>query len=271
MGGKRRDKSQVISDYVDGKQTISQLAVKYGVSERTIVRDLADMHYVQKISKDKHVVIQMDTTYWGRGFGLMAIKDAFRNKILWHKYVRYETVADYLEGVEWLRRKGFVIYGAVIDGIRGLAGALCPYPVQLCQFHQMLIIRRYLTRTPELEASRALLFLVNGMTKTDKESFMGALEQWHERYREVLNERIHDRRMKTPPYMRPKLRSAYLSLKRNMRWLWTFYDNPQLHIPNTNNGLEGIFSDIKSKVRVHSGLTGEHRKKLIDEYLFRHY
>ena len=109
------------------------------------------------------------------------------------------------------------------------------------------------------------------MTKTDKESFMRALEQWHERYRDVLNERIHDRRMKTPPYMRPKLRSAYLSLKRNMRWLWTFYDNPQLHIPNTNNGLEGIFSDIKSKVRVHSGLTGEHRKKLIDEYLFRHY
>lgn len=95
VGGKRRDKSQVISDYVDGKQTISQLAVKYGVSERTIVRDLEDMHYVQKISKDKHVVIQMDTTYWGRGFGLMAIKDAFRNKILWHKYVRYETVADY--------------------------------------------------------------------------------------------------------------------------------------------------------------------------------
>ncbi len=42
-------------------------------------------------------------------------------------------------------------------------------------------------------------------------------------------------------------------------------------IPNTNNGLEGIFSDIKSKVRVHSGLTREHRKKLIDEYLSRHY
>ena len=42
-------------------------------------------------------------------------------------------------------------------------------------------------------------------------------------------------------------------------------------IPNTNNGLEGIFSDIKSNVRVHSGLTREHRKKLIDEYLSRHY
>lgn len=71
--------------------------------------------------------------------------------------------------------------------------------------------------------------------------------------------------------MRPRLRSAYLSLRRNMRWLWTFYDHLELHIPNTNNGLEGIFADIKSKVRVHSGITREHRMKLIDEYIFRHY
>ena len=34
LGGHRRDKSQVITDYVDGKQTIEQLAVKYGVNER---------------------------------------------------------------------------------------------------------------------------------------------------------------------------------------------------------------------------------------------
>ena len=42
-------------------------------------------------------------------------------------------------------------------------------------------------------------------------------------------------------------------------------------LPNTNNGLEGIFSDIKTKLRVHSGLSAEHRKKLINEYLTRHY
>ena len=45
------------------------------------------MRYVQKISKFKQVIIQMDTTYWGRNFGLMVIKDALRKKILWRKYV----------------------------------------------------------------------------------------------------------------------------------------------------------------------------------------
>ena len=63
------------------------------------------MRYVQKVSKDKEVVIQMDTTYWGRNFGLMVIKDAYRNKILWRKYVKYETIADYVEGVCWLRER----------------------------------------------------------------------------------------------------------------------------------------------------------------------
>ena len=111
------------------------------------------------------------------------------------------------------------------------------------------------------------------ITKTDKESFIEAFNDWHEKYKEVLNERVHDKRIKrhTPPHMRPRLRSAYLSLKRNMPLLWTFYDYPETGLPNTNNGLEGLFSDLKSKVRVHSGLSKDHRKKLLDGYIMRHY
>ena len=99
----------MITDYIKGKQTRKQLAERYGMSVRTIEEDLEGMRYVQKVSKDKSVVIQMDTTYWGRDFGLMVIKDAYRNKILWRKYVRYETIAAYMEGVGWLKEHGFRI------------------------------------------------------------------------------------------------------------------------------------------------------------------
>lgn len=153
IGGARRNKSQVITEYIEGKQTLAQLAIKYNVSERTIRRDLEGMHFVHKIAKYKDVTIQLDTTYWGRNFGLMVIKDVLRKKVLWHKYVRSETVAQYIEGVSWLKSKGFKIYGAVIDGMRGLAQALYPIPVQMCQFHQILITRRYLTQEPDIEAS----------------------------------------------------------------------------------------------------------------------
>lgn len=273
IGGQRRDKSQVITDYIEGKQTLLQLAKKYNVSERTIRRDLKGLRFVHKIAKCKDVVIQLDTTYWGRNFGLMVIKDALRNKILWHRYVRNETIAQYMEGVYWLQSEGFKIYGAVIDGMRGLAQALYPIPVQMCQFHQILITRRYLTQEPDLEASSELLELVKNITGMDKESFIGAFDGWYEKYKDVLNERVHDKRIKrhTPPYMRPRLRSAYLSLKRNMPLLWTFYDHPETGLPNTNNAIEGVFSDIKGKLRVHRGISKENRKKLLDEYIMRHY
>ena len=273
IGGKRRDKSQVITDYVEGKQTLQQLASKYKVSERTIRRDLENMRFVRKKARCKEVTVQLDTTYWGRRFGLMVIKDALRNKILWHKYVRNETINQYMEGISWLRSQGFKIYGAVIDGMRGLAQALYPIPVQMCQFHQILITRRYLTQEPELDASCELLNLVKSITQMDKESFIGAFNEWGEKYKDVLNERVHDKRLKrrTPPYMRPRLRSAYLSLKRNMALLWTFYDHPETGLPNTNNGIEGLFSDIKGKLRVHRGISKDNRKKLLDEYIMRHY
>ena len=85
-----------------------------------------------KAFRYKDVTIQMDTTYWGRGFGLMVIRDAVRGKVLWHKYVHHETIAQYVEGVDWLKDNGFRIYGAVIDEIKGLPLALKPVPVQMC-------------------------------------------------------------------------------------------------------------------------------------------
>ena len=273
IGGKRRDKSQVITDYVEGKQTLLQLSAKYNVSERTIRRDLERMRFVHSIAKYKEVTVQLDTTYWGRNFGLMVIKDVLRNKVLWHKYVRNETIAQYMEGISWLKSQGFKIYGAVIDGMRGLAQALYPIPVQMCQFHQILIIRRYLTKEPDLKASNELLELAKNITRMDKDSFIGAFYEWYAKYKDVLNERIHDKRIKqyTPPYMRPRLRSAYLSLKRNMPLLWTFYDHPETGLPNTNNAVEGMFSDIKGKLRVHRGVSKGNRRKLLDEYIMRHY
>ncbi|WP_298074725.1 hypothetical protein [uncultured Bacteroides sp.] len=58
------------------------------------------MRYVQKISKYRQVIIQMDTMYWGCNFGLMIIKDALRKRILWRKNVTHETIASYMEGVQ---------------------------------------------------------------------------------------------------------------------------------------------------------------------------
>ena len=228
------------------------------------------MRHVHTISKQKDVVILMDTTYWNRNSGLMVIKDALRGKILWHKHVHHETIALYMEGIEWLNNNNFRIHGIVCDGLKGLLLALPQYKVQMCQVHQQRIIQRYLTLKPELPASIELLTLSKLLTSTDKESFICAFNEWQNRWERFLKERTVDAQGKSR-YTHQRLRSAHLSLKRNMKWLWTFYDNPNLGIPNTNNALEGTFTDIKTKLRVHSGLKRSNRQKFLDEYISRHY
>lgn len=213
----------------------------------------------------------MDTTYWGRGFGLMVMKDAFHNKIIWYKFVRNETISDYLEGIAWLRSNGFIIHGIVCDGIRGLFHELRQYRVQMCHFHQMMIVRRYLTLRPELPAAMELLGISNTLPRTDKDSFIHLLDGWAEKWKDFLKERSIDNKTGKTFYTHKRLRSAFLSLKRNMPWLWTFYDYPEFHIPNTNNALEGVFTDIKTKLRVHSGITKQRRSAFIQEYIARHY
>ena len=61
------------------------------------------------------------------------------------------------------------------------------YPVQMCQFHQVQIVTRYITKKPKLEANIELRELTLLLTKTDKESFTFWLEEWHEKYRDFLN------------------------------------------------------------------------------------
>jgi hypothetical protein len=100
---------------------------------------------------------------------------------LWRKFVRCETLADYQEGLEWLESHNFKIESIICDGFRGMFRLLSRYSVQMCQYHQLRIIQRYLTRSPELAASIELLSIVNMLGYTDKESFVGSFHQWCER------------------------------------------------------------------------------------------
>jgi len=169
LGVRRLNKKELYSEYLFGKQTIRQLSEKYQVSCKTIQRKLHKYSSQRLISRDKSVIVLMDATYWGWNFGVVVFKDFRTKKIIWHKYIRKkETLSDYQEGVDWLIVNGFTIEGIVCDGLRGMFSLFADYPVQMCQFHQISIVRRYLTQQPDLEASKELLSLVKTMTYTDK-------------------------------------------------------------------------------------------------------
>ncbi len=209
----------------------------------------------------------MDTTYFGRAFGVMLFKDAYSGDNLYKLYVKNETNQLYRDGIAHLAGKGFTIKAIVCDGRKGLLQLFPAIPIQMCQFHQTAIITRYLTRKPKMQAGKDLRALSLLLAKTDKESFVGALDQWHIMWKDFLNERTKDEATGKSRYTHRKLRSAYRSLKTNLPWLFTWYDHIDLNIPNTTNAIDGHFADLKNKLRNHNGLSTERKKRFIDGFL----
>lgn len=208
----------------------------------------------------------MDTTYFGRNFGVMVFKNTEGQHLYW-RFVKYETIAGYVEGINYIRSQGIRVKGIVCDGRKGLFMALKDYPIQMCQFHQIAIVTRYITRRPKGQASIELKGIMHLLPQTDKESFFGALDEWYNKWGSYINERAINPQTGKSRYIHIRLRSAYRSLDRNKQYLFTWYDNMDLKLPNTNNQLEGTFTDLKNKLRNHNGLSRKRKEKFINGFL----
>lgn len=104
--------------------------------------------------------------------------------------IGWETIADYLRGIDHLERTGWTIQAVVCDGRPGVKAALVPrYPIQMCHFHQAAIVRRYLTSHPLLPASQELARLTATLSRTTEETFITGLDHWFQEWGPFLKER----------------------------------------------------------------------------------
>ena len=170
----------------------------------------------------------------------MLFKDSITKENLLKYYVRHETNTLYIQGIEELKSKKYSILGIVCDGWKDLTQSFEVIPVRMCQFHQAVKIRRYLTKKPKLKVAQKLMKIVDLMTKTDKDSFTGALELWFDKWKNLLNERTVNPLTWKSFYTHKRLKNAYRSLKNNLQWLFTWYDYINPNIPNTTNAIDGL-------------------------------
>jgi hypothetical protein len=212
----------------------------------------------------------MDATYFGTSYGILVCRSEAKN-VHW-KEVRNETVADYLDCVYVLQAAGMQFSGFVIDGKRGVREGLLRsfpgVPIQYCQFHQLQIVTKCLTKRPKLQAGKELKCVAHTLTTTTRAQFKDQLQQWYERWEEFIQERTYGSNTKRKwRYTHEKLRSAYYSMKRNLPWLFTYLEYLENAIPNTTNTCDGSFSHWKNKVKIHRKLAKQRRKKMIDTLL----
>ncbi|MEG2070633.1 MAG: hypothetical protein RR034_04590 [Bacteroidales bacterium] len=91
----------------------------------------------------------------------MLLTDALTGKNLLKYHVKQESNSSYQQGIETLQNSGFHIIGIVCDGHKELIQSFTNIPVQMCQFHQCAIIRRYLTKRLKIQASIELMQIVD--------------------------------------------------------------------------------------------------------------
>lgn len=193
----------------------------------------------------------------------MLFRSANLNKNIHWFSVPYETIADYVKGVVYLEQQGWTIQAIVCDGRKGVKHALSPhYPIQMCQFHQLAIVTRYLSKNPILEAAQELRAFALTLAATNEETFTKRLEAWHEKWQGFLKERTINPETKRWRYTHRRVRAAYRSLKENLPYLFTCQRYPKRNIPNTTNSLDGCIAHLRDKLRAHRGLKLTQRLKI---------
>ena len=172
-GGSRLDPDTLWQLYSDGKQTATQLAGQHGCSLKTTRRHLAKaVTKAPGVTPQAAVNLIVDTTCFGRKWGVMVLYDAISKRALSVLEVKNETIERYRQGVAALQERGFVIQSIICDGRSGLLQAFPGIPVQMCRFHQIKIIVRYLSKKPKSEAARGLQALALTLTGSSKDRFI---------------------------------------------------------------------------------------------------
>lgn len=130
-GGNILDSAEIWEAYLNGKQTIQELAERYMVSTSSIKRRLRLIEHVwyQPDLTGMSGFVHLDATYWGHNLGIMLALDEETNLPLYLAFIKNETIQDYRAAVASIEAVGYEIRGIIIDGKQMLFKEFEKYPI----------------------------------------------------------------------------------------------------------------------------------------------
>lgn len=262
-------------DFVWNNLPVRELSTKYHKCHNT-VRDILhnyqpkplDINSLSNKEKEDIKVIIMDTTYFGKQYGIVTILNAHNGALLYFKEIKgSETNTDYYHALHTLLRANIRPKACVIDGRKGVADMLEDEGilVQMCHFHMWQIVKRYIAGDPLLEPNIELKTIMDSFLSkhfhTDKRIFSAQVLGWKQKYWYWLNEKHRNEHGKLE-WAHAETRRAYNSIISHAKWLFTYEKYPELKIPRTSNRIEGKFGNAKDKLRLHHGYSHELKTKI---------
>jgi len=196
----------------------------------------------------------------------MIYRNVTNGENLWWSFGESESYQVLDEDLSKLRSqcKDKLPVGAVSDWKGCIVNAVSywfgPIPHQRCLSHVVRDIKALLPKSSPIQATlelRAIGISICGVASQDQlEAFRQLLLCWEVFYGEVLIHKSYPEHPETTKrkwwYTHGNIRRAHRILTKNQTCLFEYLTH-QL-IPATNNSLEGVNSDIKTKLAAHRGM-----------------
>ena len=257
---------EIWKKFVWQRQTLKMLSDTYGFTRKNIQAIFKHTPYIKPKIKPCSIILIADCTFFSRYDGLCIFYAVNLKKVITYCTIRTESKSVYEKLKQEIEELGFKIMVVVIDGKKGVKEVFKPIPIQMCHFHQISIIRRYITNNPRIEAAKELKKLVYNLCKTKKIIFVTDFQKWCFEWDDYLKEKTYHEDGSWH-YTHKRLRSARRSIKSNLPYLFTFEKFPELKIPNTTNELESLNGRLKELLYIHSGYKHNLKIKIIEEIL----
>lgn len=256
-------------------QTFKTLSRDSGLSIDTLQRTFyafLERSPTVKILKCNNVYLRLDATYF-KQFCLLSYQDHTDGYTQLIRFSDGEHYQEIKEDLTNLIKLGVHIESITTDGhksiLKAVKKSLPDVIVQRCLVHIQRMCLLWLTRFPKhdggMELRRLVLLLLQIKTENDRLYWIKELEQWHERYKDYLQQKSYNETTGRYWYTHKLLRRSYFSIKSALPNMFHYLYNPK--IPHTTNGIEGFFSHLKNHLDLHRGLTIEHRINFIKWYV----
>lgn len=265
-GGSRLDYGRYYLDWLHKRRTLSEIASDLDISIPKLTQEFDALDFADGLrhpAPKEAINLLMDATFFGREYGYFCAHDGSR--IIYFCEIKTESVKHLREALYELLQAGYRFKSVTIDGRKGfyenIRKILGGVPIQMCIFHQKMIIRRYIGDSPKLQPAKDLKELMGKLCNAEPEDFVAEFYALKERHKGFLNAKKGSR------FTHGRLRSAYNSMQENLHRLFTYKEFPEQNIPPTTNHLEGCFSHLKERINIHRGLKLHRKKKAIKSFL----
>jgi hypothetical protein len=100
----------------------------------------------------------------------------------------------------------------------------------------------------------------------ESNAWIKQLRVWYELHETFVNEKSKNPITGREWYKHKLLKRCVTVIAKSLPNLFHYTSNPR--IPKSTNGLESFFGHLKDNLRIHRGMTLEHRKNFIKWYLY---